>query len=159
MENLKLETEVCSRCGGTGRYSYNALHGDRCYGCGGAGVRYTKRGAVAAAFLKTLRQVRADTVKPGDRLRVQLVQGSKVYTVETVSIGLAKDHGAYRGDGQYMQVKIEFVGEGVNKLRAYHDPAHMVDKVFSDEEKTAQLRQAVEYQATLTKAGTPRKRA
>ena len=41
----KLET--CSRCGGSGRYSYNMIDGDRCYGCNGAGVtlpkRYTKR--------------------------------------------------------------------------------------------------------------------
>ncbi len=30
--------EVCGRCGGTGRYSFNTKDLDRCYGCGGSGV-------------------------------------------------------------------------------------------------------------------------
>lgn len=29
--------EVCGRCGGTGRYSFNTKDLDRCYGCGGSG--------------------------------------------------------------------------------------------------------------------------
>lgn len=30
-------TRVCGRCAGSGRYSFNAIDGDRCYGCGGKG--------------------------------------------------------------------------------------------------------------------------
>jgi hypothetical protein len=30
--------EVCERCGGTGRYSWNRMDMDRCYGCDGNGV-------------------------------------------------------------------------------------------------------------------------
>lgn len=33
---------TCSRCGGSGRYSFNLLHGTRCYGCGGTGKQKTK---------------------------------------------------------------------------------------------------------------------
>ncbi|KOS01387.1 hypothetical protein [Paenibacillus polymyxa] len=29
--------KVCSRCGGRGRYSWNAMHGSVCYGCSGVG--------------------------------------------------------------------------------------------------------------------------
>jgi hypothetical protein len=29
--------KICSRCCGTGRYSYNQMDGDRCYGCNGRG--------------------------------------------------------------------------------------------------------------------------
>lgn len=29
--------DVCNRCGGSGRYSYNPVHGTTCYGCNGAG--------------------------------------------------------------------------------------------------------------------------
>ncbi len=32
--------ETCGRCLGSGQYSYNALDGTRCYGCGGHGVRH-----------------------------------------------------------------------------------------------------------------------
>jgi len=28
---------VCSRCGGSGKHSFNAMDGDRCYGCSGRG--------------------------------------------------------------------------------------------------------------------------
>lgn len=29
---------ICSRCGGCGRYSFNQIDGDRCFGCNGHGV-------------------------------------------------------------------------------------------------------------------------
>jgi ribosomal protein S27AE len=155
---LKLETETCPRCGGSGRFSWNAMHGDRCYGCGGAGERYTKRGAAAAAFLKGLREVRADSVKPGDKLRIAGISGAKWYIVESVAIGLAKEQGSYRMPGDYQQVFIVFEGPlGPNKMRAYHDVDYMMVKAWSKEESRAQLLRALEYQETLTKAGTPRK--
>ena len=30
---------TCSRCGGSGRYSFNLIHGTKCYGCGGIAGR------------------------------------------------------------------------------------------------------------------------
>jgi hypothetical protein len=36
---LGLVVVPCGRCGGSGRYSYNQMDGDRCYGCQGAQVR------------------------------------------------------------------------------------------------------------------------
>lgn len=41
-------TVTCSRCGGGGRYSWNAIDGDRCFRCGGAG--------------KTLQRITAEVV-------------------------------------------------------------------------------------------------
>lgn len=32
----------CSRCGGSGRYSFNLIHGTKCYGCNGTGKQKTK---------------------------------------------------------------------------------------------------------------------
>lgn len=45
-------TKTCSRCGGSGRYSWNAIDGDRCYGCGGAGksVAAVTEGVLAEAL-------------------------------------------------------------------------------------------------------------
>ena len=49
MENkLGFEIETCSRCGGSGHFSYNQIDGSRCFKCGGAKVTYTKRGQAAA---------------------------------------------------------------------------------------------------------------
>lgn len=36
-------TKPCNRCGGNGRYSYNAIHGDTCYGCSGTGQQFRNR--------------------------------------------------------------------------------------------------------------------
>ncbi len=35
-------TVECSRCGGCGRYSFNQIDGDRCYGCNGIGKKCVK---------------------------------------------------------------------------------------------------------------------
>ncbi|MFP3709693.1 hypothetical protein SB783_37400 [Paraburkholderia sp. SIMBA_009] len=149
-----LETVTCSRCGGTGKFSYNAMDGDRCYGCHGAGKKYTKRGAVAAAYLKSLRQVHAADVKPGDSIRVAGVVGARFYRVLDVKIGRAKDQGCYSRDGEYTQVKIECDG-----ITTFEGVESLIVKAFTKEEMRAQLEKAVAFQATLTKAGTPRKRA
>lgn len=33
---------TCSRCGGSGRFSFNLMHGSKCYGCNGTGKQATK---------------------------------------------------------------------------------------------------------------------
>lgn len=33
---------TCTRCNGTGSYSFNLMHGTKCYGCNGTGKQYTK---------------------------------------------------------------------------------------------------------------------
>lgn len=45
-KNHKELLKVCSRCGGTGNYSWNQRDGSRCFGCGGSGYtlpRITKK--------------------------------------------------------------------------------------------------------------------
>jgi len=39
MTTTVVTTKPCTRCGGTGRYSFNLLDLDRCYGCGGTGLK------------------------------------------------------------------------------------------------------------------------
>lgn len=34
---------VCERCGGCGRYSFNQVDGDRCFGCDGYGIQAPKK--------------------------------------------------------------------------------------------------------------------
>jgi hypothetical protein len=33
----KMTLKTCARCGGGGKFSYNEIDGDMCYGCGGSG--------------------------------------------------------------------------------------------------------------------------
>jgi DnaJ-class molecular chaperone len=41
------EHVTCSRCGGSGHYSFNLMYGTVCFKCHGRGWCYTKRGAAA----------------------------------------------------------------------------------------------------------------
>lgn len=36
------QTYTCTRCNGTGRYSFNLMHGTKCYGCNGTGKQLTR---------------------------------------------------------------------------------------------------------------------
>lgn len=38
MTMTAINTKTCTRCGGTGRHSYNLRDADLCYGCGGTGL-------------------------------------------------------------------------------------------------------------------------
>lgn len=62
--------QTCSRCGGSGRYSYCQMYGDRCFKCEGKGVTHTpKAHALYQAWASALRAHRNPTVadlKVGD---------------------------------------------------------------------------------------------
>lgn len=66
-KKLLLENTTCPRCAGTGRYSFNMMHGSVCYGCSGAGVKLTKRGRVAQEYLNTLKRKPAREFKVGEK--------------------------------------------------------------------------------------------
>lgn len=63
----------CRRCGGSGRYSYNTIDGDRCYGCGGTGWQHTPKASKAylawVAACKAARQPVGADLLPGDLVR------------------------------------------------------------------------------------------
>src|SRR5215831_17238082 len=59
------ETTPCTRCGGSGQYSYCQMFGTRCFGCAGKGVSYTKRGHAALDHARSLRTVKAKDIKVG----------------------------------------------------------------------------------------------
>lgn len=65
--------KICTRCGGTGEYSYNKIDGTRCYGCGGSGWQFKNRKVKKAyeEFQKAQKRVRmpiAIELQPGDRV-------------------------------------------------------------------------------------------
>lgn len=64
------ETETCGRCGGSGRYSFNTMDGDRCYGCQGSGIRFTKKGRAALEAWRSEYRIEklATEIVPGDRI-------------------------------------------------------------------------------------------
>ena len=72
MNKISFETETCSRCGGSGHYSYCQMHGTTCFGCKGKGIQQSKRGAKARVAWDAKRvelcSVPVETVQVGDRV-------------------------------------------------------------------------------------------
>lgn len=70
---INYQQETCGRCGGSGSYSFNLMHGSVCYGCSGRKVRLTKAGANAAAavnaFIVENFTVPVASLNVGDRVR------------------------------------------------------------------------------------------
>ena len=64
------ETETCSRCGGSGNYSYCQTHGTTCFKCGGSGITYTTRGAAARAWWKAQREAKISDLVIGMRVKI-----------------------------------------------------------------------------------------
>lgn len=153
-----LETETCSRCGGSGSFSYCQTHGDRCFKCHGKGRHLTKRGEAASVYLTELRSRRADQIVPGDEILAPsgLVGGwHKVISVEpTDTTGWYSVGGGVRREARKDLLTIRAEGLGVNGLA----PEKMIRVKQTAEQSAQTFAAALAYQATLTKAGKPRAR-
>lgn len=140
-----LENVPCTRCGGSGKFSFNAVHGDVCYGCKGTGYNLTKRGQAAYGYLIGLRNIKASDVAVGDLVRFEDITVSyfvRIESIHTMDTGLIQLRGKHRGF----------------PLTFLYLPTKLVRKGWSGEEKAAHLAMAIEYQSTLTKAGKVSKR-
>lgn len=159
MEQNSLETQDCSRCGGSGRYSYCTMYGDRCFKCGGAGKVYTKRGLVAKHYLDGLREVKVEDLKVGDLFQEYSGINTKAFfRVEEVKLLPAKEAGYVSAEDGKVVVQVIGSNTKVGKINSIKFLGNKVRKGFSAEEKAEQFRKALAYQATLGKNGKPLKR-
>lgn len=64
------ETAECGRCGGSGHYSFNMMSGTVCFGCGGSGIKFTKKGAAAkTAWIEAYQKTaKVSDLVPGDKV-------------------------------------------------------------------------------------------
>jgi hypothetical protein len=156
----KLETETCGRCGGSGKFSYNQMDGDRCYGCQGSGVRYTKRGKAAKAFLDSLRKVRVDSLKVGDLIYNEPGMFMGGHFAQIIEIEQPGFHGTMSLENGVMVEKITMgfttMHPKYGRYGLHSSPATLVKRGFTAEEKAEQFKKALDFQATLTKLGKPK---
>lgn len=72
------ESRECTRCGGTGEFSYNQMHGTMCYGCSGNGRQLTKKGAEGYQMWqqskRAAKEVLAKDAQVGDVIAVNSVE-------------------------------------------------------------------------------------
>lgn len=146
------ETTTCSRCGGGGSYSFNLMHGSRCYGCGGSGITYTKRGKAARKLFHDLMRVEASKVQPGWLVNwSDLTISGKDKWVRVADVQLKRGTVILNG---VPQDSIEFTTQGGNKISI--DTGYQIRAVESLTHRDTALAQALEYQNSLNpKTGKP----
>lgn len=163
------EKEPCGRCGGSGRYSYNQMDGDRCYGCGGKGERLTKRGAAASAFYVESCLVPAVSVEIGDTIQFGgVTNGGTPYgvrgRVEAIEdrVQRYKSGAACADPNAPWQEAVSLVFSTTRKGTLYMAavaPEERIRKYWPAEINAEKVAAALAFQAALTKAGKPRKAA
>lgn len=129
------EVESCSRCAATGQHSYCTAYGSTCFKCRGAGLVLTKRGKTARAELDAM------LIKPVTTLKV----GSWVYYDKWMQIKKISDYNEN-------QLMVSF-----DKLEVIFSKTRTATAVDSQDEYKNLLKQAIEFQATLTKTGKVKK--
>ena len=159
------ENETCSRCHGTGEYSYCAYYGKTCFKCHGSKVVLTKRGAAAQRFLDQLQTVSIKDLKVGALIECTGVtngNGLFRYKAPVVSIGpsdqvkhvSSSTNGVPNPTVEYMLIKTEHPKFGAGGLNT---PDNTTVRIWQNTKEN--IAKALEYQANLTKTGTPRKTA
>jgi len=163
----KIETKTCSRCGGSGNYSYCQQYGTTCFGCGGSGRQFTKRGAATRNFLEAIRSKPAADVQPGDVVRCGCItMGGKPYdkflTVLAVGREIVRGESLRNVDGVYKMVPYEMeqvvIDCGEHHAHLGLDSAVRIQHAKGDPKTAETWSRAMEFQASLTAYGKPRKR-
>jgi len=141
------ETESCSRCGGSGQHSFNGEH-SRCYKCDGKnnGMALTKRGRAAKEFYLAMRNIAVADVKIGDAIKTL---NFKKLSVTEIS----------RGTHPWMPKsdRMGFLFTNKDGKSDWIGDNETISLIPSAEQNAVFIAQALAYQETLTKSGTPRK--
>lgn len=118
-----MDTVTCGRCGGTGHYSYNILHGRRCYGCQGRGVVPAKAKARGARITSLPEYAEVDDI-------IDMPAVGKCKVVEIRS-GQFQRKGAGQFDPTYPQAVI---GESLVDGKKYRHlrAVPVTEKMFGD---------------------------
>jgi hypothetical protein len=161
----RLERENCSRCAGTGHYSYCPSYGTTCFRCAGRKLTYTRRGEAARSYLVALRSRRLDTLVPGDQVRHSLLtMGGDSYTAAftVASIEPYTDRGSSLKDGvmvpyEHQGLKVELTSYKAGEATIYGPADQSIECIYYKAVQIEMLGQAIAYQDTLTQAGTVRR--
>jgi hypothetical protein len=162
-ETRRFECVTCTRCGGTGHYSYCQMHGSTCFKCSGTGKQLTARGRAAAEWFRAHKRRKGSQIEFGAWVVMHGIPGFCATTYFTVDkIFTRLDSGSYLKDGVMVPSPPRLVLEGVTpkgERSGYETyPDADVDILISKRQKRELLTLAYDYQDTLTKTGKPRKR-
>lgn len=160
--NNEFETEKCSRCRGSGKYSYGFVVTDVCFKCAGKGVVFTKRGFAAYRFYIESCEVLASEIKVGDTIQKSGItnDGRRSFAFEAIVTNLKRSTSLTTwasGDtgGSYYALVIHTVHPEFGESSLSIQDGDSIRIYRSDDPE--RFCKALEYQALLTKSGTIRK--
>ena len=146
------ESDVCSRCAGSGHYSRCAMYGTTCFRCAGRGITLTKRGERAQAFSRALCCLPAQEITPGMRLHVDgATRGFRTVTFSGFREG---DTGGFRQPDGSLQPFYYLQAEGYSLGTS---PTALYRVAQTKDEQATKRAEALAYQASLSKTGKPLK--
>lgn len=140
------EAVTCSRCCGTGEYSFNLVNGTRCFGCGGQGVKLTKRGAAATAYYKQLLSKPASELIVGDVVKFDMYFFICWAPITEIVVN---------DGGIHLRAVRKLTGETIS---IGVPPDTLVQRRLCDADRLPLVANALAFQASLTKTGKPAKR-
>lgn len=156
----KFESKVCTRCHGSGKYSFNLKDGDTCYGCQGTGSQFTKRGAEASRFFEESMTVLVEDLQPGQAIRFFTTDRffNKIKLIEVgESEVIGTKHCCGHWTGEHAKTVVVYI-ESEKGNSTQRMPGTRV-RIFHDKESKAEkLIAALAYQETLTATGRSKKR-
>jgi len=152
----KFESETCGRCGGSGKFSFNLMHGDRCYGCSGTGAKLTKRGAAARAFYEDSLRRPVSDIKVGDQVWTStgVFGGNAWHLVTEIKESASR---AVVDGVQYPMVDLMLRRKGRDSGLTVHSVS-VLQVIGGQADQNERLAAAFAYQNTLSKTGKPLKR-
>jgi len=148
------ESQICPRCGGCGRYSFNQMDRDMCYGCRGCGLVFTKRGSVARQYFQDSILTAASDVKVG-----WIARGNNGKWFQVVSVEPYQMCGASLTNGVMVPYDRPGVDITYGKVGHVQDVTVMIPAQPNIEAVAAFRKAALIYQQKLTQAGMVRQKA
>jgi len=153
-DKLGFECVTCSRCGGTGQYSYNSRTGTTCFQCLGAKIVRTKRGRAAyTRYTNSLSVPLADIVV-GDTMQVEDMARryfARVVEVTLIPACTGQMQGKTFEMPACLRVTTEHAKYGRSGLQGGFDT--LVRKGWDADTKAARLAEALAFQSTLNAKG------
>ena len=140
------EVTTCSRCGGTGHYSFNQINGTTCFGCNGGKVKLTARGAAAHALFVASTSVPTSEIVVGDKI----FRDGGWRLVRSITLRPAA--------ARYNGVSYDYISLETQRIVYSQSPATLVRVSRGAAAWAAKLAEALAYQATLGVSGKPLKK-
>jgi hypothetical protein len=144
---LQFETVICSRCYGSGKYSYCEAYGDTCFKCRGSGKALSKRGLKAKEFMNDLLTIGVSVLNAGDKV---VISG---YAGTVVSIGVSDSK--YKSGDEWLNYTSVVLNRGNREVTLSVFPYSTATLRIITKE---QIKKVMDFQDSLTKQGKTKKR-